>query len=144
MLVKQEEKTMNNLKNTWKKTKMQILRDAGDAQHTYWTIKLEQGKKFPCTLTTIGETDTTEGKAKWEQGQKDVQTPEYQAGLKIAKEAITKFEKLEKEYFSLSSDLVHYGFRKRQLPEMYGEMLKHMDQEKSKEMMTAKAKVMWG
>jgi len=135
---------MNNLKNEYKEMKIQILKEAGDAQHTYWTTKLEQGKKFPCTLTTIAETDTPEGQAKWEQAQADVQTPEYKAGLKIAKEAITKFEKLEKEYFNLSSDLVHYGFRKRQLPEMYGEMLKHMNQEKSKEMMTAKAKVMWG
>ena len=136
---------MNNLKNTWKETKMQILRDAGDAQLAYWTTKLEQGKKFPNTLVTIGEaTSSKEAEAKFEQAQLDVQTHEYKELSKVAKEAIAKFEKLEKEYFNLSSDLVHYGFRKRQLPEMYGEMLKHMDQEKSKEMMTAKAKVMWG
>tara|TARA_R100001480_G_scaffold3685_2_gene9622 strand:- start:402 stop:836 length:435 start_codon:yes stop_codon:yes gene_type:complete len=144
MLIKKGVK-MNNRTLYWKDTKYEILREAGDAQLAYWTAKLEQGKKFPNTLVTIGEaTSSKEGKAKFEQAQLDVQTPEYKELSKIAKEAITKFEKLEKEYFSLSSDLVHYGFRKRQLPEMYGEMLKHMTKDKSREMLTAKSKVVWG
>ena len=106
---------MNNLKNNYKEMKVQILKEAGFAQHTYWTTLLEKNEKFPCTKTTIAELGTPEGDAKWEQGEKDVKTSEYKSMMNTARESLAEFEDCQYSWKTLSSALVTTGILKRGL-----------------------------
>lgn len=133
---------MNNLKNEYKEMKIQILKEAGFAQHTYWTTNLEQDEKFPCTKTTIAETKTPEGKAKWEQGLIDTETPNYKTMSKTAKDSLVVFEDCKRRYEQLSRDLVSAGILKRGLrQDFYGEMIDVLDKKTAGELFNAKYKV---
>ncbi len=133
---------MNNLKNEYKEMKIQILKEAGFSQHTYWTTKLEQDEKFPCTKTTIAELGTPEGDAKWEQGEKDTKTSIYKTMSKTAKDSLEVFTDCQKRYEQLSRDLVSAGILKRGLrQDFYGEMIDVLDKKTAGELFNAKYKV---
>ena len=133
---------MNSLKNNYKEMKIQILKEAGFAQHTYWTTFLEKDEKFSCTKTTIGELGTPEGDAKWEQGELDIKTPEYKSMMNIIKESLAVFKDCEYQWKMLSSDLVTAGILKKGLSqEFYGQMCSVIDKQTAGELFDAKWKV---
>ena len=134
---------MNNLKNNYKEMKIQILKEAGFAQHSYWTTKLEQDKKFPNTKVTIRESrETSEGKSKWKQAELDVKTDEYKKMSKIATESLNIFQDCKKRYEQLSQNLVNAGILKRGLrADFYGEIINTLDKQKASELFNAKWEV---
>lgn len=125
----------------YKEEKKQILREAGVAQHKYWTTLIEQYSKFPSLATSISKLSTTEGEKLWAKAKKDMETKEYKEMQKEMQEADRKFYQCKNAYEQLSRSLVKEGVLKRGLNrDFYGEMISVMDKKLASEMMTAKHK----
>lgn len=129
--------------NNYKKEVQTICEQAGKQQWIYWTSEYKKIFDYPQYNMTIGDIKNDNDKQKFLDGIKDMENnKEYNELCKKARDASVRFDGLMYQYNSLSSDLIHYGIRKRHLPQFYGEMLKHMDKKLASDMASKKIEVM--